>query len=79
VLPIVVVVAIGLGSTAVMAGVILALIRSLKVLSGSLAKFRDDVQPLLDEVRKGTEHSQDVLERISSRQLSKRPGGKLRR
>jgi hypothetical protein len=79
VLLIVVVVTIGLASTALMAGIILALIRSLKVLSGSLAKFRDDVQPLLDDVRKGTEHSQDVLERLSSRQLSKKPGGKLRR
>ncbi len=78
-LPIVVVVSIGLASTAVMAGIILALIRSLKVLSGSLAKFRDDVRPLLDDVRKGTEHSQDVLQRLSSRQLSKKPGGKLRR
>jgi hypothetical protein len=79
VLPIVVIVAIGIGSTALMAGMVLALMKSMKILSGSLVKFQQEVEPLLKDVRKGTEQSQAVLERISDRQLSRRPGGRLRR
>jgi hypothetical protein len=79
VLPIVVLVTLGISSTAVMLAVLIGLVRSLKVLSGSLTRFRDDVQPLLDDVRKETERSSDTLERISSRQLGPRPGGSIRR
>jgi hypothetical protein len=78
VLPIVVLVTLGISSTALMLAVLIGLVRSLKVLSGSLTRFRDDVQPLLDDVRKETQRSQDALERISSRRLGPGPGGSIR-
>jgi ABC-type nickel/cobalt efflux system permease component RcnA len=79
VLPIVVVLALGIGSTALTVAVLVGLVRSLRVLSRSVAKFRDDVQPLLEDVRKETEASQDVLQRISARQLGAGPGDRIRR
>jgi uncharacterized protein YoxC len=78
VLPIVVVIALGILSTAIIVAIVLAMIRTLRDLSGSLARYQEDVQPLLEDVRKGTERSQDLLERISSRRLGKGPGGKIR-
>jgi hypothetical protein len=79
VLPIVIVLALGIGSTALMVAVLVGLVRNLRVLSRSVARFRDDVQPLLDDVRKGTEASQEVLQRISDRQLGAGPGDRIRR
>jgi MFS superfamily sulfate permease-like transporter len=79
VLPIVVVLALGIGSTALTVAVLVGLVRSLRVLSRSVAKLRDDVQPLLEDVRKETEASQDVLQRISARQLGAGPGDRIRR
>ena len=78
-LPVVVVIALGTLSTAILVGVLVALVRAMRDLTGSLAKYREDVQPLLEDVRKGTEHSQDVLDRISTRELGKGPGGRIRR
>ncbi len=78
-LPVVVVIALGIASTAILVAVLVALVRTMRDLAGSLARYREDVQPLLEDVRKGTEHSQDVLERISTRQLGKGPGGRIRR
>jgi hypothetical protein len=79
VLPVVLVIALGIASTSVMVAVVIALLRTLRVLSGSLARFRDDVQPVLEDVRKGTQASQEILERISSRQLQRGAGGRIRR
>ena len=78
-LPIVVVIALGILSTAIIVAIVLAMIRTLRDLSGSLARYQEDVQPLLEDVRKGTERSQDLLERISSRRFGKGPGGRVRR
>jgi uncharacterized protein YoxC len=79
VLPIVVVIALGILSTAIIVAIVLVMIRTLRDLSGSLARYQEDVQPLLEDVRKGTERSQDLLERISSRRFGKGPGGRVRR
>ena len=78
-LPIVVVIALGILSTAIIVAIVLVMIRTLRDLSGSLARYQEDVQPLLEDVRKGTERSQDLLERISSRRFGKGPGGRIRR
>ena len=78
-LPIVVVIALGILSTAIIVAIVLVMIRTLRDLSGSLARYQEDVQPLLEDVRKGTERSQDLLERISSRRFGKGPGGRVRR
>ena len=75
----VVVIALGTISTAIIVGIVLAMIRTLRDLSGSIAKYQEDVQPLLEDVRKGTERSQDLLDRISSRQFGKGAGGRIRR
>jgi uncharacterized protein YoxC len=79
VLPFVVVIALGIVSTAIIVGIVLALIRTVRDLAVSLAKYQQDVQPLLEDVRKRTERSQDLLERISNRRLRKGPGGRIRR
>jgi uncharacterized protein YoxC len=79
VLPFVVVIALGILSTAIIVGIVLALIRTVRDLAVSLAKYQQDVQPLLEDVRKRTERSQDLLERISNRRLRKGPGGRIRR
>lgn len=78
-LPFVVVIALGIVSTAIIVGIVLALIRTVRDLAVSLAKYQQDVQPLLEDVRKRTERSQDLLERISNRRLRKGPGGRIRR
>jgi uncharacterized protein YoxC len=77
--PVVIVVAIGIASTAFLAAILVGMIRTLTVLSKSLARFREDVQPLLEDVRKETERSQEVLERISARQVGAGPGDRIRR
>jgi hypothetical protein len=79
VLPIVIVIAVGIVSTAIIAGIVVTLTRTVRDLSGSLAKYQQDIQPLLEDVRKRTERSQDLLERISNRRLGKGPGGRIRR
>jgi uncharacterized protein YoxC len=74
-----IVVAIGVASTAIMLAVLLALIKSLKALAGSVARFQEDVEPILDGVQQKTDRSQQLLDRISTRQLGSRAGGRIRR
>ena len=59
--------------SAVSAGLLLvlvvALIRHVKLLSGALRAFQEDVRPVMDDVRRATMRSQDRLQGLSNRRL----------
>lgn len=57
-----VVLAIGLASLGLLAILAIALIRHLKLLGGSLRRFQEEVQPILEEIQQGSATAQDKLE-----------------
>jgi F0F1-type ATP synthase membrane subunit b/b' len=65
----VVVVALGAVSTALLLVLVVALVRHIKVLAKALQAFQEQVRPALDEVARGSTQAQDRLNRISDRGL----------
>ena len=57
-----VVLAIGLASLGLLAILAIALIRHLKILGGSLRRFQEEVQPILEEIQQESVIAQDKLE-----------------
>jgi hypothetical protein len=62
VLVVAVVLAIGLASLGLLAILAIALIRHLKILGGSLRRFQEEVQPILEEIQQESVIAQDKLE-----------------
>ena len=54
--------AIGLASLGLLAILAIALIRHLKILGGSLRRFQEEVQPILEEIQQESVIAQDKLE-----------------
>jgi hypothetical protein len=61
VLVVAVVLAIGLASLGLLAILAIALVRHLKLLGGSLRRFQEEVQPILDEIQQASVTAQDKL------------------
>jgi predicted PurR-regulated permease PerM len=57
--------------------VVVALVRNLGVLSASLKRYRDEVNPLLEKIRTEATHAQRRLEQLPEAR-SKRPGDRIR-
>jgi hypothetical protein len=67
VLVVAVLLAVGLVSVGLLAVLGIALIRHLKLLAGSLRRFQEEVQPILEEIQEGSAGAQDKLERMQGR------------
>jgi predicted PurR-regulated permease PerM len=67
VLVVAVLLAIGLASIGLLAVLVIALIRHVKLLASSLRRFQDEVQPLLEQIQRGSETAQDALQRMQDR------------
>jgi hypothetical protein len=63
----IVVLSIGLAATGILVVLLIALIRHLKLLSGSLRRFQEEVRPLLQDLSAGSARA--------SRRLSELQGG----
>jgi hypothetical protein len=63
VLVVAVLLAIGLASLGLLAILIIALVRHLKLLGSSLRQFQDEVQPILEEIRGESAGAQDRMQR----------------
>jgi hypothetical protein len=61
-----------------LAVLVIALIRHMKLLASSLRRFQDEVQPLLEEIQKGSESAQDTLQRMQDRRERGRRGARER-
>jgi hypothetical protein len=64
-----VVVALGTASTVLLLAVVVALIRHIKLLSRALEAFQEQVRPMLNDIRRGSEQAQDRLQGLSQRGL----------
>jgi predicted PurR-regulated permease PerM len=73
-----VVLTVGLATTAVLLVVLLGLFRNLQKLSRSLKTFQDEVQPRLEEIREGSLKAQGRLDGLKQRRLSKTLGARIR-
>ena len=62
-----VILAIGVVTFGLLAVLAIALIRHLKLLSASVAAFQRDAQPILDQLRQGSEESQRRLSKLQER------------
>lgn len=54
-------------STAVLLVMVVALVRHARRLSGALERFREEVDPLLQDIRADADRARDRLEGLSSR------------
>ncbi|HYT78893.1 MAG TPA: hypothetical protein VEQ37_06505 [Actinomycetota bacterium] len=57
--------AIGLASLALLAILVVALVRHVKLLASSLRRFQDEVQPILEEIQQDSASAQDKMQRMS--------------
>jgi predicted PurR-regulated permease PerM len=67
VLVVAVLLAIGLASIGLLAVLGIALIRQMKLLTSSLRRFQEEVQPILEEIQEGSKRAQDVAHRMEAR------------
>jgi len=65
VLVVAVLLAIGLASLALLAILVVALVRHVKLLASSLRRFQDEVQPILEEIQQDSASAQDKMQRMS--------------
>ncbi len=65
VLVVAVLLAIGLASLGLLAVLIIALVRHVKLLASSLRRFQDEVRPILEEIQQDSESAQDKMQRMS--------------
>ena len=75
---IVVIVAVGAGSTLLLLALVLGLIRQLKVLGRALGRYRDEVQPLLEQITTGADSASRRAADVPSRVPMPGPGARLR-
>jgi predicted PurR-regulated permease PerM len=68
VLVVAVLLAIGLASMGLLAVLVLALIRHVKLLASSLRRFQDEVQPILEDIQQESASAQDKVQRMQDRQ-----------
>jgi predicted PurR-regulated permease PerM len=73
-----VVLTVGLATTALLLVVLLGLFRNLQKLSRSLKTFQDEVQPRLQEIRDGSLKAQGRLDGLQQQRLSKIRGARIR-
>jgi hypothetical protein len=66
--------ALGLAAFAFLLILVLGLVRHLKVLTASLRRFQDEVQPVLKEIQRQSVTAQERMQ-----ELNEGPGGRLRR
>jgi len=65
---------LGLAAFAFLLILVLGLVRHLKVLTASLRRFQDEVQPVLEEIQRQSVTAQERMQG-----LNEGPGGRLRR
>jgi len=65
VLVVAVLLAIGLASLGLLAVLVIALVRHVKLLASSLRRFQDEVQPILEEIQQDSASAQDKMQRMS--------------
>ena len=65
--------ALGLAAFAFLLILVLGLVRHLKVLTASLRRFQDEVQPVLEEIQRQSVTAQERMQG-----LNEGPGGRLR-
>jgi heme exporter protein D len=70
---------VGMATLLFMAGIILALIRHVKALGATVARFREDVQPVLERLRSESLAAQARAEDLPERVPRRGPGARLRR
>ena len=76
---ILIVVVLGATTTALIVVVVLALIRHLKALGAAMGRFRDDITPALEEIRRGQAEAQQRIETVERARASKDgPGSRIR-
>jgi hypothetical protein len=58
---------------------VLALLRHLKLLGGSLKRLGEELRPQLEELRSGSDRAREQVDGIEERRSSLRPGARIRR
>ena len=76
---VVVVVAVGLTSTALLVAMMVALIRHLKVLSAALKRYREEVQPMLEQIANDSDRVRRRAEDVPARVPRRGASARLRR
>jgi len=70
--------AVGLASVGLLAVLLIALVRHLKLLAASLRRFQEEVQPILDEIQEESANAQDKMQRMQERREKGTLGARIR-
>jgi hypothetical protein len=75
--PLVVVITLGSTSLVVLAVMLISLLRHLGLLSTSLARFQEEVTPILQSFREDSQRAQERIDRVNRSGSRLRPGVRL--
>jgi len=76
---VVVIVAVGISSTVLLLALMIALIRHLKVLSAALKQYREEVQPMLEQIVNDSDRARRRAGDVPARVPRRGAGARLRR
>ena len=77
--PVTVVLAVAISTTLLLVVLLLALFRQLKELARSLRAYRDEVQPVLDQLQRASDSARSRALEVPSRIPGRGPGARLRK
>jgi hypothetical protein len=77
--PVIVVLAVAISTTLLLVVLLLGLFRQLKALGRSLRAYRDEVQPVLDQLQHASESARSRTLEVPSRIPGRGPGARLRK
>jgi len=75
----VVILVLGIATLAMLAILVVGLFRHLKLLAGTLKRFTDEVTPVLEELRDGSERAQHRTDELAERRSKLGRAGRIRR
>jgi hypothetical protein len=78
-LPVAVSLIVGIATTGLVIALLLALIRHMRVLTAALKRLQDELQPVIQDIQRGSDEAQEHMERMNQRGRDDGAGVRIRR
>jgi hypothetical protein len=77
--PVAVSLILGIATAGLVLALLLALIRHMKVLTAALKRLQDELQPMIQDIQRGSGEAQEHMDRLNQWRPGDGPGARIRR
>ena len=77
--PVAVSLILGIATAGLVLALLLALIRHMKVLTAALKRLQDELQPMIQDIQRGSGEAQEHMDRLNQLRPGGGPGARIRR